>query len=278
MLLEGRPCVFSSSRATVAFLPRLPAAPRRNGPRRRARAGWRRPTLRVSHSATCCSSASPAGWPRLSLMFLNRSRSIRNRASLCPPLAALRMYCASPLEKQAAVGEPGEHVVVGEVVEPFLLLDVVDRETRCRRPARSAASFPRSSKKPASSEYSASTPTASSATSSGKIAIDGCRGSRIPRRARHRRRSVSLTTTAFFRPSRARWHGFGCGGVAGRHAVPERGEDCVFRPPMRPGRSCIALRSTMPIQAMRKLRRPRPRSGTLRGTVRRGRARARSAN
>ncbi|OIQ63765.1 hypothetical protein GALL_546930 [mine drainage metagenome] len=33
-----------------------------------------------------------------------------------------------PLQKQRAVCQSGEHVVVGEVVEPFLLADVIDRE------------------------------------------------------------------------------------------------------------------------------------------------------
>ena len=61
-------------------------------------------------------------------MFLKRSRSIRNTASLCPPVTALRMYCASRSRNRRAVGEPGERIVVGEVVEPVLLLEVIDRE------------------------------------------------------------------------------------------------------------------------------------------------------
>ena len=33
-----------------------------------------------------------------------------------------------PLEKQSAIRESGEHIVVGEVIEPLLLVDVINRE------------------------------------------------------------------------------------------------------------------------------------------------------
>ena len=94
------------------------------------------PVFCVSHSATCFSSASPADRPRLSLMFLNRSRSHQAYRKLVPAAGRAVHILRCPFEKQAAVGETGKHVVIGEIIEPFPLFDVIDRERNVRRLVR----------------------------------------------------------------------------------------------------------------------------------------------
>ena len=73
-----------------------------------------------------------------------------------------------PLEKQAAVRESGERIVVGEVIEPLLLFDVIDRERDVAGQFRQQLHLV-SSKNPISLAYSTSTPTAVSETSRGSV-------------------------------------------------------------------------------------------------------------
>ena len=67
------------------------AAPPRTRRRRAGRPGPPRRSPMVSRWATCFSSASPIGWPSVSLTFLKRSRSIRNKAQ---PPAAPSLLCS----------------------------------------------------------------------------------------------------------------------------------------------------------------------------------------
>ena len=76
--------------------------------------------VRCMRPATACSSASPTLWPRVSLSCLKRSRSENSRAPRCHGLRVARS-CLQPLEQQAAVGQAGEGVVVGQVEHPFVL-------------------------------------------------------------------------------------------------------------------------------------------------------------
>ena len=52
----------------------------------------------------------------------------QEQGKLVPAAGGAAHVLRHPLEKQAAVRESGEHIVVGEVVEPLLLVDVIDRE------------------------------------------------------------------------------------------------------------------------------------------------------
>ena len=96
-----------------------------------------------------------------------------------------------PLDEQLAVGQSGQRVVVGEVMEFLLPLHVIRARTRRRRRAPRASSFPRRRRTPVAAAYSTNTPTASPSTSSGRPTIE-----RKPRanassgRAIRRRRDV----------------------------------------------------------------------------------------
>ena len=72
--------------------------------------------LSFRRSATSRSKASPASWPRLSLMILKRSRSMNSTANL----RWLRRDSAgtwfSSSAEHHAVGQPGQAVVRGQIL------------------------------------------------------------------------------------------------------------------------------------------------------------------
>ena len=78
------------------------------------------PITLVSRWATCFSSASPIGWPSVSLTFLKRSRSIRNRAQ--PPAAPLLVLqrLVERAAHQHPVGQAGQRIIFGEAVDLVL--------------------------------------------------------------------------------------------------------------------------------------------------------------
>ena len=125
------------------------------------------PLFCASHSPTCFRSASPAGRPRLSLTFLNRSRSISNTAILCRPPASPRRYCPTRSRNRLRFAKPGQFIIVGEIVEALLLADVIDRERDVADQFRTAGVISSSLKKLASSAYSVSTPTAATSDNHG---------------------------------------------------------------------------------------------------------------
>ena len=98
----------------------VPRAGCGRGPRTRRRRAGRRGrrcrTARASRRATARSSWSPTAWPSVSLTVLKSSRSTNSTAD-----AAGRVERrADALDEQRAVGEPGERVVVGLVVQALL--------------------------------------------------------------------------------------------------------------------------------------------------------------
>ena len=94
---------------------RRPAVPRY---RPRARQACRR-------CATSISSRSPTSWPRVSLSVLKLSRS-RNRIAPQWPLRVRSCQrLAQPVLQQAAVGQLGQRVVIGQAVNLGLRLRVL---------------------------------------------------------------------------------------------------------------------------------------------------------
>src|ERR1700694_917756 len=65
------------------------------------------PTLRVSHSATCLKSASPAGRPGCVVDVLEPLKMDKEQGSLVPAADSAANVGGEPLEKQAAIGESG---------------------------------------------------------------------------------------------------------------------------------------------------------------------------
>ena len=110
---------------------------RRSGPRCRPGAGPRR-----RRSAVSTSSWSPAPWPRLSLTTLKWSRSQKRTATPVP----VRRRGRGPgeaVEQQRAVGQAGERVVGGLVLEPALeALPLADVAGDHRQPADLAVGAP----------------------------------------------------------------------------------------------------------------------------------------
>ena len=82
------------------------AAPPRIRRRRAGRSGpCRRPPW-CSRCATCLSKASPTGWPSVSLTFLKRSRSIRNKAQAAARPAAFCSASSSVRRISMRLGRP----------------------------------------------------------------------------------------------------------------------------------------------------------------------------
>ena len=74
-----------------------------------------------------CSTASPLGWPNVSLTGLKPSRSRNMIAQGTLPAVAARQRLAEQLADPAAVGQAGQHVHIGEVGQPLLgLADLGD--------------------------------------------------------------------------------------------------------------------------------------------------------
>ena len=91
-------------------------------------------TARSRRRATTSSSWSPAGWPRVSLTSLNRSRSSRNSAIPAALAARVVERRLDPALQQDPVGQVGEGVV-----QRLPLLGARDRRRSCRRRAAAAA-------------------------------------------------------------------------------------------------------------------------------------------
>ena len=96
-----------------------------SSPPRRATVSPSRSTER-SRSAMLRSSSSPALWPRLSLTNLKWSRSM-NTTAIGAHVALREHRLAQAVVQQVAVGQPGERVVVGLVLELHLVALALDR-------------------------------------------------------------------------------------------------------------------------------------------------------
>ena len=85
------------------------------------------PTSLTSRWETLFSTASPLGWPNVSLTGLKPSRSRNMIAQGASPPERARQGLAEQLAHAAAIGQAREHVHVGEVGEPLLgLADLGD--------------------------------------------------------------------------------------------------------------------------------------------------------
>ena len=73
-------------------------------------------TALVSRCAIACSSWSPASWPSVSLMRLKWSKSRNRHATCVPSRCACARICRSRWLSSDAVRQPGEDVVLRELV------------------------------------------------------------------------------------------------------------------------------------------------------------------
>ena len=101
---------------------------RRTRRRRAARRGRRPCSAPSRRPATASSSSSPIEWPSESLIVLKSSRSRKRTASSRRPE---RQQLAEPVAEQRAVGQAGQRVVEGLVLEAALQLAQLG--TRCSR-------------------------------------------------------------------------------------------------------------------------------------------------
>ena len=126
---SSRPSTFTGRRSSATILRAIVAAS--SGPDRLlSTTGNSSPPMRATVSssrrlarrraAISTSSLSPTAWPRLSLMRLKRSRSTNITASRQRRRAAWSELDLQAVVEQAAVGQAGERVVIGEVADARL--------------------------------------------------------------------------------------------------------------------------------------------------------------
>ena len=156
MLVEGDELIAVDDNGwAIASRIRGPAGRSHRGLRRRA--GGRRivaaePATKWPRAAFCTRwpasirSASPAGWPSVSLITLNWSRSRQWSANRPPRLPSERNRCSSCCWNMRAVGQAGQHVIEGELGDALLTLgDLADHVVEAgREPGKLvAAAHPR---------------------------------------------------------------------------------------------------------------------------------------